>query len=213
MGRLRSVIVNLRVRTEFPEPACGKDTLRVRDQPRCDTSPPELRLDPNAFEKCDRPRIAAVGAFPHRDFGKTESGTVCGFRNKTPGVVIAQHFISHLGVFSCGFIRPKGDPHFDPDCPVVRAHLSDGEFHAGDRTTRRGLKVGDPTHAPSSGRHAGLSQNVGRVSLDEKQWEKEIRIGSEHFERAMITGVEDQSGGHSLRGRVQPERGKRAFRS
>jgi hypothetical protein len=139
VGRLRSVIVNLRVRTEFPEPACGKDCFRVRDQPRCDTSPPELWFDPNTFEKCDRPRIAAVGVFPHRNFRKTDSGAVSRLRNKAPSVSTAQHFINHLGVFSGGFICPKGDPHFHPDRPVVRTHLPDCEFHTGDRTMGRGL--------------------------------------------------------------------------
>jgi hypothetical protein len=34
-------------------------------------------------------------------------------------------------------------------------------------------------------------RTFGRVSLGEKQWKKEIRVGSEHFERPMISGVED----------------------
>jgi hypothetical protein len=179
VGRLRSVIVNLRVRTELPEPACGKDCCRVRDQSRCDTSPPELRFDPNTFEKCDRPRIAAVGVFPHRNFRKTDSGAVSRLRNKAPSVSTAQHFINHLGVFSGGFICPKGDPHFHPDRPVVRTHLPDCEFHTGDRTMGRGLKVGDPTHARSSSRHAGSYRRIGRVSAGEKTargWEEETRV-------------------------------------
>jgi hypothetical protein len=171
------VIVNLRVRPEFPEPARGKECFGVRDQPCSDSLAPELRFDPNAFEKCDRPRIAAVGVFPHRNFCETDSRTVCRFGDKTPSASTAQHFVNHFGVFSRGFIRPKSDPHFHPDRPVVRAHLSDGEYHAGDRTMGRGLKVGDPTHAGSSGRAADLSQNIGLVSQGEKQWKKETRVG------------------------------------
>jgi hypothetical protein len=118
------VIVNLRVRPKFPEPARGKECFRPCDQPRSDSSPPELRFDPNAFEKCDRPRIAAVGVFPHRNFCETDSGTVCRDCNKTPSVSTAQHFVNHLGVFSWAFIRPKSDPHFHPDRPVVRTTVN-----------------------------------------------------------------------------------------
>jgi hypothetical protein len=140
------VIVNLRVRPEFPEPARGKECFGVRDHPYSDSLAPD-------------------------------SCTVCRFGDKTPSASTAQHFVNHFGVFSRGFIRPKSDPHFHPDRPVVRAHLSDGEYHAGDRTMGRGLKVGDPTHAGSSGRAADLSQNIGLVSQGEKQWKKETRVG------------------------------------
>src|SRR5262249_36386707 len=47
------------------------------------TLPPELRSDPNAFEKGDRPSIAAFSVFPH--------GNLC-------TISIAQQFMNHLGV-------------------------------------------------------------------------------------------------------------------
>jgi hypothetical protein len=60
--------------------------------------PPELRFDPNAFEKGDRPSIAAVGVFPGGNLCKTHGYAVCRFRNKAQRVSIAQQFINHLGM-------------------------------------------------------------------------------------------------------------------
>lgn len=90
-------------------------------------------------------RVSQPLAFSHRNFCETGSSAVTRFCNKAPSVIAAQHFVNHFGVVSWGFIRPKGNPHVQPDRPVIRAHLSYGEFHPGDRIMRRGLKVGFPT--------------------------------------------------------------------
>jgi hypothetical protein len=41
-----------------------------------------LRSDPNAFEKGDRPSVAAVGVFPDGNLCKTQGYAVSRFRNK-----------------------------------------------------------------------------------------------------------------------------------
>jgi hypothetical protein len=128
------LIINQRVRSKFPKSAFGKEFFGMRDQTASDSPPPEVRFDPNALEKCDGPRIAAVGVFSHRNFCETNSNAVSRFRDKTPNVSIAQQLIRHLGVLSKSLARPKGDPHFRPDRAVVRAHLSYGAFHIGHHT-------------------------------------------------------------------------------
>ena len=62
------------------------------------TLPPELRSDPNAFEKGDRPSIAAVGVFPDGNLRKADGCVVCRFCNKAQKVSITQQFMNHLGV-------------------------------------------------------------------------------------------------------------------
>jgi hypothetical protein len=54
------------------------------------TLPPELRSDPNAFEKGDRPSIAAVGVFPDGNLCKTQGYAVSRFRNKAQRFSLAK---------------------------------------------------------------------------------------------------------------------------
>ena len=76
------------------------------DQQSTDPSPSDFRLYPNPFEKRDRPRVAAIGVFPYRDFREADKVAIERFCCKAPILVAFQHLVDRFGMRLCGIVRP-----------------------------------------------------------------------------------------------------------
>jgi hypothetical protein len=127
---MRCAVLDFRVRADFAEASIGRERSDVRNEPGSNSSPPEFRPYPNAFEKRNRSRRAAVRVFADREFCETDRCAVDGLRDKAPGIIEPNYFVDARRMLLRGFLRPQRATHFGPGRSVGRSHFSDGNIHA-----------------------------------------------------------------------------------
>ena len=69
---MRGPIVEQRVRADLAKAARSHEALDMRNETSSNAAPAKTRIDPDAFEKRDGLRLAAIGVFPDGDFREAD---------------------------------------------------------------------------------------------------------------------------------------------
>ena len=129
MGGLRGVVVDRGIRSQLAKAACHQERFDVPDQLGGDSSPSQIRLDPDAFQKRNGLAVAAIGVRSDRNLRESDRCAIARFCNKTPRMSAGEDAVDPLDMSLRSLLGSQSGSHVCPDRSIGRSHFSDRQFH------------------------------------------------------------------------------------